>query len=444
MYSQARWCRENDDNMRANPQLSLCKSTCIEYANSIVDYSQNICKNTNNNIAEQIKKNIIEQWCNIFSDEQGCIKGVKDEIKNCGFLSASISKEAQSFNPNNSCWKIEGKMEEIQNQAMEESNKEIKMGAIRWKIIYPISAIIIVTIITAYFWMKQNKIYKIGYIEPPEDSLIYNVMPSHAMPSRDYVNESFIKSILESPQTTLKRNSSFSIRNQDNVRSSGNNNKKNVVFMIALYNYHPKMEDELELMAGDRVRVEHRYNDGWGAGINESTNKFGAFPLICCSENISTNDSAFPKRNSSTLRSRNITVRNNSNYNNTVLSNNERNNSVRSNTNHVNTTRNNNNSNHSNKERNNSVRSRSNSNHSNSERNNSVRSRSNSERNNSVRSRSNSERNNSVRSRSNSERNNSVRSNTNRSNSNRSNHGHSNSNHNNNVHSNGSSAHKED
>jgi hypothetical protein len=273
--------------------------------------------------------------------------------------------------------------------------------------------------------MKQNKIYKIGYIEPPEDSLIYNVMPSHAMPSRDYVNESFIKSILESPQTTLKRNSSFSIRNQDNVRSSGNNNKKNVVFMIALYNYHPKMEDELELMAGDRVRVEHRYNDGWGAGINESTNKFGAFPLICCSENISTNDSAFPKRNSSTLRSRNITVRNNSNYNNTVLSNNERNNSVRSNTNHVNTTRNNNNSNHSNKERNNSVRSRSNS-----ERNNSVRSRSNSERNNSVRSNTN--------------RSNSNRSNHGHSNSNRSNHGHSNSNHNNNVHSNGSSAHKED
>ncbi|KAL6621666.1 hypothetical protein LY90DRAFT_519425 [Neocallimastix californiae] len=308
MYSQARWCRENDDNMRANPQLSLCKSTCIEYANSIVDYSQNICKNTDNSVAEQIKKNVIEQWCNIFSDEAGCIKGVKTEIKNCGFLSATISKEAQSFNPNNSCWKIEGKMEEIQSQAKEESEKEIKMGAIHWKIVYPIGVIIIVSAITAFFWMKQNKIYQRGYIEPKSQSE-YQIIPSNVEPSRDYVDEDYIKTILESPHATLTRNSSFAVRNRDNIRSSGKKDNVNVVYMIALYNYHPKMEDELELTAGDRVRVEHQYNDGWGAGINENTQKFGTFPLICCSENISLNDTTLPERKASTLRSRNNTIR---------------------------------------------------------------------------------------------------------------------------------------
>eukprot|EP00833_Pecoramyces_ruminatium_P001336 jgi/Orpsp1_1/1175368/evm.model.c7180000053589.1 len=309
MYSQARWCKENDDNMRANPQLSLCKSTCIEYANSIVDYGQNICKNADNSIAEQVKNNIIKEWCNIFSDEPNCIKGVDQEVKNCGFLSASISQEAQVFNPNNSCWKIAGKAEEIQNQAREESTKEVKMGAIRWKVVYPIAVIIIVGAATAYFWKKQNEVYQNGYAEPKRSNSEYNFKPSKAQPSRDYVDEDYIKTILESPQSTLKRNTSINIRK--NVRNDGESTNKNVVYMIALYNYHPKMEDELELKAGDRVRVEHQYNDGWGAGINESTNKFGAFPLICCSENITSNDSAFPIRKASTIKSRGSTLRRN-------------------------------------------------------------------------------------------------------------------------------------
>jgi len=70
--------------MRSNPQLSLCKSTCLEYANSIVDYSRNICKNSDDTVALEISKNIIEQWCNLFSDEEGCIKGTKTEVENCG------------------------------------------------------------------------------------------------------------------------------------------------------------------------------------------------------------------------------------------------------------------------------------------------------------------------------------------------------------------------
>jgi len=70
--------------MRSNPQLSLCKKTCLDYAESIVDYSKNICKNTDHTLAEQIKKNIIEKWCNIFTDDAGCIQGTKYEVENCG------------------------------------------------------------------------------------------------------------------------------------------------------------------------------------------------------------------------------------------------------------------------------------------------------------------------------------------------------------------------
>jgi len=298
MYSQARWCKENDQNMRSNPQLFLCKRTCIDFANSIVDYSKNICGNTDNTLAEKIKNNIIERWCNLFTDDKGCIEGTKYEVDHCGYSSASISEEAQQFNPSNSCWKIEGKAEEIKSQAKEEVNKVVKMGTIKWKISYPIGVMILIAIGTFIFWKRQNEIYKIGYIPEDKNEEDYEIIPSNVGPSRDYIDENFLANEIEIPESTLQRKSSFAVSTFSRT-SRATSTKSNVIHMIALYNYHAKMEDELELKAGDRIRVEHKYDDGWAAGINETTNKFGAFPLICCTDNISTNQGALPTRSKS-------------------------------------------------------------------------------------------------------------------------------------------------
>ena len=50
----------------------------------MADYGQNVCGNTDNAIGEKIKENIINKWCNIFTDEEGCLKGTEKEIENCG------------------------------------------------------------------------------------------------------------------------------------------------------------------------------------------------------------------------------------------------------------------------------------------------------------------------------------------------------------------------
>jgi len=297
MYSQARWCRENSTHMRSNPQLSLCKSTCLEYANSIVDYSRNICKNSDDTVALEISKNIIEQWCNLFSDEEGCIKGTKTEVENCGYISSSIAKEARVFNPQNSCWKSQEKVEQIEKNAEKEESKEVKMGTLKWKILYPILVMVIVSAATFYFWRKQNTLYESGLIRIPDEPK-EKILPSKAKPSRDYVDENYIRSVLEQPESTLPRKASI------RVPLNREKSKKNVVYMVALYNYKPNKDDELELRTGDRICVEHQYNDGWGAGINESTHKFGIFPLICCSDNISGNFDDHNKRYSNPVRSR--------------------------------------------------------------------------------------------------------------------------------------------
>jgi len=297
MYSQVRWCKENDDFYKNNPQLLLCKRTCMEYAQSIIDYGTTVCGD--NTQAQKIAKNIVDKWCSLFTDDDGCIEGIESETKNCGYSSASLSKEAYTFNPSNSCWGQPDKIEEVNQKASEEESQEIKMGAIKWKVIYPIILMVIITAITFFFYQKQKKLYLTGYSNLKDPEPEYEIIPSEAKPSRDYV----LPEDLEAPvaAANLPRKSSFAVRTLQRAATT-KSNKSNVLYMIAIYNYHAKMDDELELKAGDRIRVEHKYNDGWAAGINETTNKFGAFPLICCSDNISSNQSQLPSRTKSRIR----------------------------------------------------------------------------------------------------------------------------------------------
>ena len=133
------------------------------------------------------------------------------------------------------------------------------MGAIKWKVIYPIIIMVIITVITFFFYQRQRKLYLTGYSNLKEPEPEYEIIPSEAKPSRDYVSPED----LEAPAAAaaLPRKSSFAVRTLQRAATT-KSNKSNVLYMIAIYNYHAKMEDELDLKAGDRIRVEHKYNDG--------------------------------------------------------------------------------------------------------------------------------------------------------------------------------------
>lgn len=54
------------------------------------------------------------------------------------------------------------------------------------------------------------------------------------------------------------------------------------VYMTVVYQYNATLDDELTLHKNDRIKVEHEYDDGWGAGVNMNTGEYGAFPIVCC------------------------------------------------------------------------------------------------------------------------------------------------------------------
>jgi len=263
IYSQARWCKQNPDNVRANPQLSVCKRVCLQHAQSILDYSENYCQNTDHSVAQKIYDNIKNKWCSIFSDEPGCVNGTTTENNFCGYQSETEVNDATLINTHNDCWSSPETaatvLEDIKKKASEIEVK--KMGSIKWKIAYPLVTMVIIGIGTFVFWKRQNEKYKLGYIPENNSDDGYEILPSNVEPSRDYIDEDFIKNEIEFPKSTLTRKSSFAVSTLSRI-SRAASSKSNVLYMVAIYNYHAKMDDELELKAGDRIRVEHKYDDG--------------------------------------------------------------------------------------------------------------------------------------------------------------------------------------
>ncbi|KAJ3233414.1 Sorbin and SH3 domain-containing protein 1 [Chytriomyces hyalinus] len=51
----------------------------------------------------------------------------------------------------------------------------------------------------------------------------------------------------------------------------------------AIFDFKPERSDEIELRKGDTVIVQQEFDDGWGFGVNNRTNKKGNFPCDCLS-----------------------------------------------------------------------------------------------------------------------------------------------------------------
>ncbi|KAJ3264187.1 Sorbin and SH3 domain-containing protein 2 [Chytriomyces hyalinus] len=51
----------------------------------------------------------------------------------------------------------------------------------------------------------------------------------------------------------------------------------------AIFDFKPERADEIELRKGDTVVVQQEFDDGWGFGVNNRTNKKGNFPCDCLS-----------------------------------------------------------------------------------------------------------------------------------------------------------------
>jgi len=55
-----------------------------------------------------------------------------------------------------------------------------------------------------------------------------------------------------------------------------------------LYDFQPSLADEMELQAGDIIRTEETFEDGWAFGINMTTGIQGTFPMNCLEDDYAT------------------------------------------------------------------------------------------------------------------------------------------------------------
>jgi hypothetical protein len=64
-------------------------------------------------------------------------------------------------------------------------------------------------------------------------------------------------------------------------QQSTSNNTQDQDTMKVIQNYHPVLIDEIKLQMGDIIIVKAKFDDGWGFGINITTENEGSFPLNC-------------------------------------------------------------------------------------------------------------------------------------------------------------------
>jgi len=77
------------------------------------------------------------------------------------------------------------------------------------------------------------------------------------------------------PKHLSKRTSTIINTDQESLLSHSDEN----IQVIA--GYDARELDELTLQIGDVITVKEVYSDGWGIGINNSTNEQGIFPIVC-------------------------------------------------------------------------------------------------------------------------------------------------------------------
>ncbi|XP_059155636.1 E3 ubiquitin-protein ligase SH3RF3-like isoform X2 [Physella acuta] len=103
---------------------------------------------------------------------------------------------------------------------------------------------------------------------------------SHALVNLDIQPSTTVSSTIDHQSVTSRNTSSPSNVSDPTVDSTGNlqSGSLTIPLYIALYNYRPQKDDELELQKGDHYTVAEKCQDGWFKGACVRTGQCGVFP----------------------------------------------------------------------------------------------------------------------------------------------------------------------
>ncbi|KAJ9088369.1 hypothetical protein DSO57_1023824 [Entomophthora muscae] len=92
--------------------------------------------------------------------------------------------------------------------------------------------------------------------------------------------EFFLANTLDS-ETICQHSSSSTVSNTDRQSYFEDEEKMGHLAATVHFRYQPVLADELSLDVGDRVFIQHKFDDGWAIGIHMISRKAGAFPMAC-------------------------------------------------------------------------------------------------------------------------------------------------------------------
>ncbi|PVU89278.1 hypothetical protein BB561_005454 [Smittium simulii] len=340
---------ENKPKTEASIPKPLCKSTCLKWANSVVDMfkNKNACGNTASTDTSQAQKSInllCEQYP--LNGENDCISGEQNELNTCGFrniygwcsnceYSKKFSEQCNSVNSTltssffngdvflNSTSSLEKSINSQKNEN-DKTKKEIKGQP-----------------------DNNNKNDNNNTVEQTsEDDKSQNAdndgdsnneskSPSNSKNSEKSFKtisialgillllliclisiffvlllrskqRLFLKNLFSKDSEEFDRFNRFDKSEMDplskqimtkNTRTSENLLNPEVDFVdmflksvgvprVVLHSFFAKREDEISLKPSERVQIQIVFDDGWAVGKNLNTGKEGSFPLMCVIKNL--------------------------------------------------------------------------------------------------------------------------------------------------------------
>ncbi|CAG8680335.1 8275_t:CDS:2, partial [Cetraspora pellucida] len=340
-YSLSRQCTSSNAVIPRN----LCNSTCASHVSSVltIAYDQTICPSPNNTGLQSLV-NLIK-WCsnesNVDSNNETCISGDLNE-PNCGFGQDINSFCQYCKNQNTCCLQSSSALSQCNitspshtvatsptssPSSLSDSTNTSSMTLTMLIAIFAsiFGSFLLFSIIFCCFIKKSKLRRKTNAMSGPDSSdgggetgFTTKGVPTYtsAFYSRppgggdfDAGSENLGYSDVVSPSTTVGGGSETGGRQQQTASNNGSGprtipERTSLIIPISndptgtesehervavVHKYEATLADELSISPNDVIDIVQKFDDGWAVGINRTTGKAGAFPMVCVNSSGNTN-----------------------------------------------------------------------------------------------------------------------------------------------------------
>ncbi|KAL1924351.1 uncharacterized protein VTP21DRAFT_7386 [Calcarisporiella thermophila] len=284
-HEKSNKCSQDNRKQQPNP---LCSNSCRIFAKNVEDIANNstLCPGSSAGRTGTVNALWgICGWPGLNGTQSLCTDAALNEPNNCGFSydNAGLCLLCSGSNPNlNSCCQ-QANVKAACELASKPVGRGLSIGAI---IGIVIGILVVLGGIFAFVRLRRRRRTVGSHLSPsiPQSGFLGTYKSASSYDSAAKMNEFGETGVANAGKdaggteniglVTAGREDNLAMMNIGGVDGDRKQYE-------ACHAYDPQMEDEIQLVPGDRLVVERVFDDGWALGIHLTTSQQGFFPMVC-------------------------------------------------------------------------------------------------------------------------------------------------------------------